>query len=101
MGHYEFNDYGEGYGVESICEAAEAYFLSNAGKAAIYDAGGLHALFSFRDHDPEGGQPSEHQGEHTAEDGRIFVMTVQNERPGYGCYPSASIELVQRSIFDR
>ena len=101
MGHYEFNEYGEDYGVESMCEFAEAYFLSDAGKAAIYDAGGLHGLFHWVGHDPEDCQPSEYQGEHTAEDGRIFVMTLENERPDYGCYPSASIELVTRSILNR
>jgi len=101
VGHYEFNDYGEGYGVESMCEAAERYFLSDAGKAAIYDAGGLHALFSFVDDDPEECQPSEYQGEHIAEDGRLFVMTVENERPRYGDCGASSIELVTRSIFNR
>ena len=101
MGHYQFTDYGEGYGVESMCEAAEAYFLSDAGKAAIYDAGGLHDLFCWVDHDPEDCQPAESQGEHTAEDGRLFVMTVQNERPRYGDCGASSIELVTRSIFNR
>jgi len=101
VGHYEFNEYGEDYGVESMCEAAEDYFLSDAGKAAVCNAGGLHDLFYWVGHDPEDCQPSEYQGEHTAEDGRIFVMTLENERPDYGCYPSASIELVTRSILNR
>ena len=101
MGHYQFTDYGEGYGVDSMCEAAEEYFLSDEIKERILIEGDLHGLFCWVDHDLEACQPSEYQGEHIAEDGQIFVMTLQNKVPEYGCYPSASIELVQRSIFNR